>query len=291
MITQNQPSDRPKTGLVLEGGAMRGLFSAGIFDVMMEHDLWPDGLIGVSAGAAFGCNMKSRQTGRVIRYNKRFAHDWRYCSFRSLLKTGDMFGGDFCYHQLPLHLDPFDSKAFADNKMDFCAVCTDVETGEPVYKHLDEVNYEFMEWIRASASMPVAAKIVTINGQKLLDGGIADSIPLSYFQRQGYERNIVVLTQPRDFVKQPGSMNPLINFLLRKHPRFVEASNHRHIMYNEELGYVRQQEAAGNTLVFAPEEKLPLNHICHDPKLMQRVYELGREQAEHRLDELKKFMK
>ncbi|MBM6994001.1 MAG: patatin family protein [Prevotella sp.] len=290
MITTNQPTAVNKTGLVLEGGAMRGLFSAGIIDVMMEHQLWPDGVIGVSAGAAFGCNMKSRQAGRVIRYNKRFAHDWRYCSLRSLLKTGDIFGGDFCYHDLPLHLDPFDAKAFADNDMDFYAVCTDVDTGEAVYKRLPEANYECMEWIRASASMPVAAKIVNIKGQRLLDGGIADSIPLRYFQSIGYQRNIVVLTQPRDFVKKPGEMNPLINLMLRKYPNFVAASNRRHVMYNEELDFIRQQESKGQTIVLAPEEKLPVNHICHDPKLMQQTYELGRKQAEDRLEDIKRLM-
>jgi predicted patatin/cPLA2 family phospholipase len=278
-------------GLVLEGGAQRGLFSAGVIDVLMENDIAPDGLIGVSAGAAFGCNMKSRQPGRCIRYNKRFARDWRYCSLRSLITTGDLFGGDFCYHQLPKHLDVFDADTFERNPMEFYAVCTDVDTGKAVYKQLVKVDNECMEWIRASASMPVASKIVTINGQRLLDGGIADSIPLRKFQTMGYRRNIVVLTQPRNFVKTPNKMNPLINFVLRKYPHFIEASNNRHLMYNEELAYVRQEERKGNTLVLAPDEKLPINHVSHDADLMQRVYELGRSQATRRLDEIISFIR
>lgn len=277
-------------GLVLEGGALRGLFTAGIIDVMMEHDLYPQGLIGVSAGAAFGCNMKSRQPGRCIRYNKRFAHEWRYCSFRSLVKTGDIFGGDFCYHQVPRHLDPFDTKTFDENPMEFYAVCTDVDSGLPVYKRLMKADDECYEWIRASASMPVASRIVTIGEQKLLDGGIADSIPLRQSQQLGFERNIVVLTQPRSFVKTPGRLNPLISLVLRKHPRFVEASNRRHIMYNAQLDYVRRQEMLGNTLVLAPEGKLPIEHLCHDEKLMQTVYDMGRSHAEKRLEEIKTFM-
>ena len=110
---------------------MRGLFSAGVIDVLMEHGINFDGIVGVSAGAAFGCNMKSRQAGRAIRYNTKFANDWRYCSLRSLLTTGDIFGGEFCYHYLPKHLDIFDNDAFDQNPQEFYAVCTDVETGEP----------------------------------------------------------------------------------------------------------------------------------------------------------------
>jgi len=269
---------------------MRGLFSAGVIDVMMEHELWPDGVVGVSAGAAFGCNMKSRQIGRSIRYNKRFARDWRYCSVRSYLKTGELFGGDFCYHELPTTLDPFDTKTYGSNDMNFYAVCTDVDTGLPVYKKIDEMNFESMEWIRASASMPVAAKIVRINGRKLLDGGISNSIPLRFFQNMGYTRNIVVLTQPRDFIKQPEKIAPLIRMLLRKHPEFVAASDRRHVMYNDELDYIRQEEAAGRILVLAPDEKLPVNHVCHDPRLMQQTYELGRQAAERMIDKIKLMM-
>lgn len=290
MNTDNQSTRTAKTGLVLEGGAMRGLFSAGVIDVMMEHELWPDGVVGVSAGAAFGCNMKSRQIGRSIRYNKRFARDWRYCSVRSYLKTGELFGGDFCYHELPTTLDPFDTKTYGSNDMNFYAVCTDVDTGLPVYKKIDEMSFESMEWIRASASMPVAAKIVRINGRKLLDGGISDSIPLRFFQNMGYTRNIVVLTQPRDFIKQPEKIAPLIRMLLRKHPEFVAASDRRHVMYNDELDYIRQEEAAGRILVLAPDEKLPVNHVCHDPRLMQQTYELGRQAAERMIDKIKLMM-
>lgn len=290
MNTDNQSTRTAKTGLVLEGGAMRGLFSAGVIDVMMEHELWPDGVVGVSAGAAFGCNMKSRQIGRCIRYNKRFARDWRYCSVRSYLKTGELFGGDFCYHELPTTLDPFDTKTYGSNDMNFYAVCTDVDTGLPVYKKIDEMSFESMEWIRASASMPVAAKIVRINGRKLLDGGISDSIPLRFFQNMGYTRNIVVLTQPRDFIKQPEKIAPLIRMLLRKHPKFVAASDRRHVMYNDELDYIRQEEAAGRILVLAPDEKLPVNHVCHDPRLMQQTYELGRQAAERMIDKIKLMM-
>ncbi len=287
--TQNQTDQG--IGLVLEGGAMRGLFTTGILDVMMERDTYPDGLIGVSAGAALGCNMKSRQPGRAIRYNKQYANDWRYCSMRSLITTGDMFGGEFCYHYLPQHLDIFDAKTFDANPMAFYAVCTDVDTGQPVYRQLQRANDECYEWIRASASMPGAARIVKIGSQRLLDGGIADSIPLQYFQRIGYRRNMVVLTQPRDYVKTPNKLNPLIHLMLRRHPNFVAASRRRYRMYNAELDYIRQQEREGHTLVLAPEHKLPVGHICHNTDIMQQVYDMGRRMAEKRWDDIATFFK
>ena len=159
-----------KRGLVLEGGAMRGLFTAGIIDVMMEAGIEPDGLIGVSAGAAFGCNYKSRQPGRAIRYNKRFARDKRYCSWQSWLKTGNLYNAEFGYSIIPTRYDIFDDKAFEDNPMEFYAVCTDVETGNAVYKKLDKSGQLTYDWIRASASMPLASKVVELEGMKVLDG-------------------------------------------------------------------------------------------------------------------------
>ena len=149
-----------KTGLVLEGGAMRGLFSAGVTDVLMENGVVFDGVIGVSAGACFGCNVKSHQAGRVIRYNKAMAHEWRYASLRSLLTTGDYFGGEFCYHYMPRHIDIFDKQTYDNDPSEFWCVCTDVETGEAVYKRFDTVDDEMLEYIRASASMPVVSKVV-----------------------------------------------------------------------------------------------------------------------------------
>lgn len=279
-----------KKGLVLEGGALRGLFTAGVMDVMMENGLGFDGLIGVSAGAAFGCNYKSRQPGRVIRYNKRYAHDWRYCSVKSLLKTGDLFGAEFAYHMLPDELDKFDVATFDHHPMEFYAVCTDVQTGEPVYKRLMHHGYAMNEWIRASASMPLASKVVAVEGHQLLDGGIADSIPLRFFEQQGYNKNVVVLTQPKGYVKKPNPLMPLLRLQLHRYPKFLKAAAERHIMYNEETEYVARQEKAGKAFVIRPHSILPIKHITHDPELMQKVYEDGRSVMLSRLTELKSFL-
>jgi predicted patatin/cPLA2 family phospholipase len=278
-----------KRGLVLEGGAMRGLFTAGITDVMMEAGIDPDGLIGVSAGAAFGCNYKSRQPGRAIRYNARFAKDPRYSGIWSLLKSGDYFNAEFGYHIVPKQYDVFDDEAFENNPMEFIVVCTDVETGKPVYQTLTKADYDTYEWIRASASMPLASKVVEVGGRKLLDGGVSDSIPLAYAESMGYERNVVILTQPEGYVKKRTKLMPLMRLALRKYPEMIKAMDTRYLMYNRELDYVRQAEQEGRCLVIRPEGKIPIGHVSHDPDQMRLVYDMGRQMGEKRLEEILRF--
>ena len=278
-----------KKGLVLEGGAMRGLFTAGIIDVMMEAGIEPDGIIGVSAGAAFGCNYKSRQPGRAIRYNTRFAKDPRYSGVRSLLKTGDYFNAEFGYHIIPKQYDVFDDEAFNRNPMEFVVVCTDVMTGKPVYRSLTEANYDTYEWIRASASMPIASKVVELEGLKLLDGGVSDSIPLAHFESMGYDRNVVILTQPEGFVKKHTRLMPLMRIGLRKYPEMIKAMDKRYLMYNSQLDYVRQAEKEGRCLVIRPETKIRIGHVSHDPYQMRLVYNQGRQMGKKYLEQIKTF--
>ena len=279
-----------KYGLVMEGGAMRGMFTAGVTDVLMENGITFDGAVGVSAGAAFGCNFKSGQKGRAIRYNTRFCNDKRFCSVRSLIRTGDMFGADFCYHEIPEKLDKFDFKAYAESPMEFYVVCTDVVTGKAVYKSIPIADSEALEWIRASASMPLVSKIVEVGGRKLLDGGIADSIPLEFMEKQGYERNLVILTQPRSYVKEKMGGLGMMKVVLRKYPKLLRAMSKRHEMYNRELQYIRDAEKQGRAFVIAPDEKLPVGHIEHDPRVLQEVYRIGRKSGTEHLAELKTFL-
>ena len=278
-----------KKGLVLEGGALRGLWTAGVTDVMMEHDIWPDGLIGVSAGAAFGCNYKSRQTGRAIRYNTRFAKDARYSGIRSLLTTGDYFNANFGYHVVPYEYDIFDTTTFEQNPMEFIIVCTDVETGNAVYHTIDHVDYDELEWLRASASMPLASKVVEVQGHKLLDGGVADSIPLQYFESIGYKHNVVILTQPLGYQKEHNRLMPLMRLALHKYPHFLRALDERHQMYNYQLEYVANAERLGRCLVIRPEEKIPIGHISHNPVEMRHVYEQGRQVGKENIERIKAF--
>ncbi len=279
-----------KKGLILEGGAMRGMFTAGVIDVMMEHGIEFDGAIGVSAGAAFGCNYKSRQIGRAIRYNERFCNDKRYCSWGNVWREGNLYSTDFCYNEVPLVHDPFDFATFEAHPMAFYIVCTDVETGKPVYHKYESYADHGFDWIRASASMPLVSQIVDIDGQKLLDGGISDAIPLQFFESLGYARNVVILTQHAEYDKKESVAMPFIRFMYRKYPALVQAMEVRHLMYNAQRDYVNQQEAAGNTLVIRPTEPLPIKRLTKDPALLRATYNIGRAAAEKRLQEIRQFL-
>ena len=279
-----------KYGLVLEGGAMRGLFTAGVLDVFMENRILFDGLIGVSAGAAFGCNLKSGQNGRVLRYNKKYCRNWRYCSWRSLILTGDMFGADFCYRKLPDELDPFDKAAFDANPAVFYLVCTDVVSGTPVYHRCDTADGDAMEWMRASASMPLVSSIVRIGGGRYLDGAVSDSIPLEFMERSGYGRNVVILTQPEGYVKKPSSLQWLMNLVYRKYPALLKAAADRQAVYNAQTENVRKRESEGAAFVLRPERPLPVRRVTHDPALLQETYDIGRRTAEEKLERIRSFI-
>jgi predicted patatin/cPLA2 family phospholipase len=277
-------------GLVLEGGAMRGLFTAGVLDVFMENGIKFDNVIGVSAGACFGCNYVSGQVGRTIRYNMKYARDKRYCSVSSLIKTGDIFGGEFCYHTLPMELDKFDEAAFIDSGIPFYMVVTDIETGEAGYHKMCDVSYEELEWMRASSSMPLVSNIVEIGGGKYLDGGMTDAIPLKASEALGCDKNVTVLTKPRGYRKSHERTMPLIRLKYKEYPNLIRAMDIRHITYNEQLDHVFTQEKAGSNFVICPKSPLPLGHICHDPLVMRETYEIGRNEANELMPALERFL-
>lgn len=277
---------RMKKGFVLEGGAMRGLFSAGVLDEIVRNGIIPDGITGVSAGAAFGCNIKSGQIGRAIRYNKRFARDSRYCSIRSLITSGNIFNAEFAYHRVPEEFDVFDNEAFSKNPMEYYVVCTDICSGKPVYHLCKENSHKFYEWVRASASMPLVSKAVDIDGQKLLDGGLTDSIPLKFMQSQGYTRNLVILTRPYGYIKASSSLTWPVSIAYRKYPELVKVFATRHMMYNRQLEYVAASEADGDSFVIRPPVALNIDHISHSPEQMQAVYDIGVTTARRVLPEL-----
>ncbi len=279
-----------KTGLVLEGGGMRGLFSAGVMDVMLEHGIHFDGIVGVSAGATFGCNYKSHQLGRVLRYNIRFKDNPRYMGLRSLLRTGDLVGAEFSYHTLPNELDVFDFDTFINDPAEFHVVCTDVETGEPVYHRIDDMDDEGLDWIRASASMPLVSRPVSLGGHLLLDGGISDSIPLRYFQGQGFDRNVVILTQPKGFFKRRTKLMPLFHLFMRRYPAIVQAMSRRHLMYNDELSYLDEQERRGNILLICPQDTLPIGRTEQKEAKMRHVYGMGRQTGKDMIQTIKDFL-
>ena len=279
-----------KTGLIMEGGAMRGMFTAGVLDVLMENGLVTDGAIGVSAGAVFGCNYKSHQIGRVIRYNTEYCNDKRYASFKNLVKTGNLYSEQFCYHEVPERLDPFDEAAFAASPMDFFVVCTDVKTGEPIYHKCRKGDAEDVRWMEASASMPLAAKIVKIGHYGLLDGGVADSIPVRFFESIGYKRNLIILTQPKGYVKKKNKFLPAIRARYFRYPAFVEAVADRHERYNEITSYISMLEQAGQAYVIRPPIPLEIGAMERDPAQLRRVYETGRAVAQIQVEKIREFL-
>ena len=269
---------------------MRGMFTCGVIDVMMEKGVAFDGAVGVSAGAAFGVNYKSKQIGRAIRYNMKFCADKRYCGVRSLITSGNIYNTDFCYNEVPLKHDPFDFKTYQENPMEFYVVCTDVESGKAVYHRYEGQENAGFDWIRASASMPVVSQMVEIDGHKYLDGALADSIPVRFFEREGYDRNVVILTRPKSYIMKINQMLPLIRIKYKKYPKLVAAIENRHRVYNETLAYISLLERAGKLLVIRPESPLPVRRVEKDPEKLREAYEIGRRIALARLDEIRNFL-
>lgn len=279
-----------KKGLVLEGGAMRGMFTCGVIDVLLENNIACDGIAGISAGAIFGCNYKSKQIGRGVRYNKEWGRDPRYFGFRSLLLTGDLYGYDFCYHKIIDELDPIDKKVYKENNIDFFIGATDIEDGVIRYFNSKEVDDRTIEWIRASASMPFVSNIVEVDGYKLLDGGMVDPIPYSIMFENGYAKNVIVLTQPRDFTKHKTSVVPILKLKYHRYPKLVEAMADRHNIYNQQLEEIRQLERENKVYVIAPKEPLNIKRTENDPRELERVYQIGRKVMSEKLTEVRMFL-
>ena len=279
-----------KVGLVLEGGGMRSLFTMGIVDLMQEEGIKVDGIVGVSAGACFGCNYKSHQPGRALRYNITMKDEPRYMGWRTFLRTGNLLDPEFAYHTVPMEIDIFDKETFENDPTEFHVVCTDIVTGKPVYKQLKTIDYEALEWIRASSSMPLVSTPIELEGRMLLDGGMVDSIPLKYAEEQGFERNIVILTQPKEYVKGKSKLSFLFKLFVRKYPKVAEIMARRHLMYKAEQEFIKEEEAKGKALLIYPDEPLNIGRTTQDETEMRRVYELGRRKGAELLSELKSYV-
>lgn len=279
-----------RTGLVMEGGAMRGMFTCGVIDVFMENGIEFDGAIGVSAGAVFGCNYKSHQIGRGIRYNKKYCKDERMGSMKSFLKTGDIYDVEFAYHELPYVLDPFDTETFQANPMDFWIVATNVETGKAEYHLCTDGGEEDLEWFRASASIPILSRVVEIGDLKLVDGGTADSVPIRFMMDQGYKKIVTILTQPEGFVKKKSKVIPIARIMLRKYPKVIRLLENRHKRYNKLYAFIDKCNEKGKTLVIRPSEPLGVGSMENDPEQLERVYQIGRKVATERLEDVKNYL-
>lgn len=277
-----------KTGLVLEGGGVRGIYTAGVLDVFMEHGLRFDGVMGVSAGAVHGCSYLSGQKGRSIRYYRKYCSDPRFMSFQSWLKTGDVVGVDFCYHELPEKLDVYDNEAFARCGVPFYVTVSNVETGEPEYLRVTDMRAQ-IDYLRASASLPYFSRLVEIDGKKYLDGGCTDAIPLKAFEDMGYARNVVILTRHRGYRKKP-EFRALNRLVYGKYPAFVRALEQRHINYNNCVSMIRQKERSGQIFVITPSQPLEISRLEKDPEKVQTIYDVGRKDALLAMRDLKAWL-
>ncbi|MBP5415571.1 MAG: patatin family protein [Lachnospiraceae bacterium] len=279
-----------KKGLIMEGGAMLGMFTCGVIDVFMENNIVFDGAIGISAGAVFGCNIKSKQIGRAIRYNKKYCNDKRYCSMRSLIKTGNLYGEEFCYHELPQKLDLFDSETFKNNPMEFYVGATNIMTGKCVYHKCFDGKDNDIKWMQASASMPMVSRPVVVDGHLLLDGGISDSVPYEYMENLGYNRNVIILTKPDGYIRKRGLESYMARLALFKYPVAAKAMFNRCEMYNHQMEEIKDRENNKTSFVIRPPQALGISRTENDPSELERVYKLGRNEAERRLPELRSFL-
>ena len=279
-----------KIGLLLEGGGMRGLYTAGVLDVFMEKQILIDGIIGVSAGALFGINYKSNQRGRILRYNKKYAKNKNYMGIYSLLTTGNIMNEEFCFDKIVNELDPIDYETFKKSKVEFYAVVTNLETGKAEYIKIDDLRDKHnLEYLRASGSMPFVSKPVNIDNKKYLDGGIADSIPIDKMMCMDYDKVIVVLTRPKEYRKKK-SNQVFPKLYYKTYPKFAEAINHRYQMYNEELEKISHLEKEGKIFVIRPSKLIKIKRIEKNKDKIQEMYDLGEEDALNLLVRLNEFI-
>lgn len=274
-----------KTSLVLEGGGVRGIYTAGVLDYFLSQNLKVDTVYGVSAGALHGVNFIAGQKERSYRVATNYLKDKRYLGMYSLVHTGDIFGADFCYHIIPDELDLFDYQAFCENPTQMYAVVSNVETGEAEYVLCNDLRTD-IEYIRASASLPVLSRIVTVNGKKYLDGGICDSIPLKKSQEMGHTKNIVIQTRVNGYQKQPDRMMPMVRRKYRHYPEFVKAADRRHLMYNGELEYINQEREKGNCFVIRPSHLIEVSRLEKNVEKIRSLYQLGMEDAKAQYEDL-----
>lgn len=274
-------------GLVLEGGAMRGLYTAGVLDVFLDNNIKVDGIIGVSAGVLFGVNYLSKQKGRAIRYNKKFAKDKRYMGMRSFLTTGNIINKDFAYYEIPFKIDVFDEETFEKSDTDFWATVTNIETGEAEYIKLEK-PIDQMEVLRATSAMPLVSKIVEWDNKKYLDGGVSDSIPVEKCKSMGYDKIIVILTRIIEYRKKKAS-STLAKIKYKEYPKLIETMENRYKKYNETVEKIIDMENKKEIFVIRPSKDLKIKRIEKDVDKLQAMYDLGVSDCKKQLEDLKEY--
>lgn len=276
-------------GLILEGGGMRGAFTAGVLDFFMEKNIWLSDVYGVSAGAAQACNYLSNQKGRGLRLWTEYVHDKRYCSIHSLITTGDLFGAEMSYELIPNHYDIYDYDEFLRRKGRFICVVMDVESGKPAYLHLKDMRTQ-LQMVRASCALPLVSNIVEIDGHKYLDGGLVDSIPIRRSIEEGHEKNVVILTQDAGYRKSPNKALGVIRMKYRKYPEIAKATKVRHDMYNETIEFLNAEESAGRAFVIRPDIRPDIGRVEKNVKKIRELHAQGYAIAKREYENLMRFI-
>ncbi|MGL5650732.1 MAG: patatin-like phospholipase family protein [Paraclostridium sp.] len=279
-----------KIGLILEGGGMRGIYTAGVLDFFIEKNIEVDITIGVSAGSCHASSYLSKQYKRAYNATVDYITDKRYLSFSNLIKTGSIFGMDFMFNKIPNELNIYDYDTFAKSKSKFVVVATNCETGSPEYFELKDLKKEII-YMQASCSIPMFANIVEIDGFKLVDGGVSDSIPIEYSLNQGYKKNIVVLTRDITYKKNKQKFLPIVNRKYIKYPNLIKAIENRHLNYNKSLNLINKLEKDGDVLVIRPKNPVNVSQIEKNAKKLTSLYEEGYDDAKELYDKILDFIK
>ncbi|HJJ30618.1 MAG TPA: patatin family protein [Methanocorpusculum sp.] len=277
---------------VFEGGGMRGGYSTGVIDVFLEHEIEFSSIYAVSAGACHAASFVSKQHNRAYRISTNYLHDKSYCSLKSLITTGNLFGTEMLFYRLHNELDPFDYDTFAAYKGTFYATATNLSTGEAEYFPVTaEDSHNGFPPVHASSSMPLLAKNVRIGKYEYLDGCIADSIPVRRAISDGNKKVVLILTRPADYRKGKNLVMPLYKMRYHEYPNFLARCADRNIRYNETMDFIQKEEEAGNIFVIRPDSPLPVGVVTKSKEKLKELYDIGHNDAEKKLDELLSYLK
>ena len=278
-----------QAGLVLEGGGMKGVYTAGVLDFFLDKGIEFSSIYGVSAGACHMCSYISRQKKRAFNINVDYLDTGKYCGMKSLFTTGDLFNVDTCYHLIPDYLDPYDHEAFGRYQGKAYSVVTNIETGRPEYLRIKDLKADIVK-VRASASLPLVSRKVEIDGHYYLDGGISDAIPLRKSIKDGNQRNIVVMTKEEGFVRRPSEQLGAFKLRYLAYPKVYELMKERHLMYNATLKYIEEQQESGGAFVIRPKHASKVGRIEKDPRKLEALYEEGYRDAEECFEEMMNYL-
>lgn len=272
-----------KVGLILEGGGMRGLYTAGILDYFIEKNFYAPYVIGVSMGACNATSYVSKQRNRNKAVTIDYINDSRYLGFKNIFKCKSLLGIDFIYNELPNKLERFDFKTFYESNQRLIVVATDCKTGKAVYFDKDQ---DILTTVKASSSLPFISPIVKYNGMELLDGGIADSIPIEKSIKDGNIKNIVILTRPKGYRKEPFKRRRLLKRFYSSHTNLIKAIEERYRLYNMTLDYIEKLEKENKIFIIRPENKINVKRIEKNKEKLEKLYQIGYEDAEKQFDKM-----